>query len=37
MKSSTFETGITDFHKLVTTTMKLNHVKEKKAYYMTLP
>ena len=24
MKSSTFETGISDFHKLVTITMKLN-------------
>ena len=30
MKSSTFETGISDFHKLVTTTMKLNYVKANK-------
>ena len=30
MKSSTFETDISDFHKLVTTTMKLNYVKSNK-------
>ena len=30
MKYSTFETGIYDFHKLVTTSMKLNYVKANK-------
>ena len=30
MKSSTFETGISDFHKLVTTTMKVNTSKQTK-------